>query len=173
MTPASESRKAELMALAEREEIRRTGGTSGLAAKLGGAMADLAERHVQDGDPDPCLTCGLKRGTLANMNNGTMMDAMNVLLGLDGDAFGCHHGLVDGEPSKPCARWLAAKRATFDELKAALVGLLDDRAKVDHVAEYVAAWLDRHDPGRSLDNYKLGRLWEKTGPHRALAESEQ
>ena len=67
------------------EEVNRCGGTSALGAKLGARLANLADRHRLPDDPSPCSTCGLKRGTLANMNNRTMMDAMNVLLGLDGE----------------------------------------------------------------------------------------
>jgi hypothetical protein len=42
------------------------------------------------------------------MAGRTMLDAMNVLAGIDGDAFGCHHGMEDREPSRSCAGWLSA-----------------------------------------------------------------
>lgn len=147
------------------DEVKATLGTSSLAAKLGAAMADLAEKYRRPDDPDPCLTCGLRKGTLANMNNRTMLDAMNVLLGLDGDCFGCHHGMDGDGPTRLCAQYVAARRASFDDLKAAFTGLLDGNPEADQVAAYVTAWADQHDPDRKMDNYQLGRLWEKTGPH--------
>jgi hypothetical protein len=96
-------------------------GTSTGAARLGAALADLAEKHRQPGDPDPCSSCGLKKGTLANMAGRTMIDAMNVLAGIDGDLFGCHHGMREGQPVKACINWhIAAERASRDELLAAI-----------------------------------------------------
>jgi hypothetical protein len=143
-------------------------GTSTGAARLGAALADLAERHRRPGDPDPCSSCGLKKGTLANMAGQTMIDAMNVLAGIDGDVFGCHHGMKDREPTKACAGWLAARRASRDELLQAIGSVAipnDDNPENDPVGVYVAAWAKQNDPEGKLDSYQLARLWEKTGPH--------
>jgi hypothetical protein len=102
------------------------------------------------------------------MAGQTMIDAMNVLAGVDGDAFGCHHGMESGEPTRPCAMWMAARRAPFHELKAAIGSVLippNDAAENDPVGQYVTKWAAEHDPDHKLDSYQLARLWEKTGPH--------
>lgn len=151
-------------------------GTSTGAARLGAALADVATRHRRPGDPDPCGTCGLKKGTLPNMAGRTMIDAMHVLAGIDGDAFGCHHGMKEGEPTRPCAMWLAARRASRDELQAALGSVLiplDDLPENDPVGVYVTTWADQHDPERKLDTYQLARLWERTGPHKITLDEPE
>lgn len=154
------------------DEPRETGGprrgTSTGAARLGAAMARLAAKHVQPGDPDPCATCGLKEGTLPNMAGQTMIDAMRVLARIEGDSFGCHHGLNNGEPTRICARYLAAARGPRSELLEAIASVAvppDDRPANDPVGVYVTAWAERIDPDRELNAYQLARAWERTGPH--------
>jgi hypothetical protein len=105
------------------------------------------------------------------MAGQTMIDAMNVLAQVDGDAFGCHHGLQEGEPTKPCINWLiAASRASRDELLAAIQSAAvaippNDDPENDPVGVYVTAWAAKHDPDATMNAYQLARLWDKTGPH--------
>lgn len=103
------------------------------------------------------------------MAGQTMIDAMNVLAGVDGDAFGCHHGMTEGQPVKACINWqIAAERASRDELFAAIKSVIippDDEPENDPVGQYVAKWAAEVDPEQKLDSYQLARLWEKTGPH--------
>lgn len=143
-------------------------GTSTGAARLGAALADLVDKHRLPGDLDPCSTCGLKKGTLPNIAGQTMIDAMNVLAGTDGDAFGCHHGMDDGQPTRACVNWLIATRASRGEVLAAIQSVVippNDDPENDPVGTYVTKWAAEHDPERKLDSYQLARLWEKTGPH--------
>jgi hypothetical protein len=102
------------------------------------------------------------------MAGQTMIDAMNVVAGIDGDAFGCHHGMDDGQPTRPCINWLIATRASRNEVLAAIQSVVippNDDPENDPVGVYVTAWAQQHDPDRKLDSYQLARLWEKTGPH--------
>jgi hypothetical protein len=108
------------------------------------------------------------------MAGQTMIDAMNVLAGVDGDAFGCHHGMEDGQPRKACINWqIAAERASRDELLAAIQTVampMDDAPENDPVGQYVAKWAAEVDPERKMDAYQLARVWEKTGPHHFIKE---
>lgn len=154
--------------MSERETGGPRRGTSTGAARLGAALAQLAAKHVQPGDPYPCGSCGLKEGTLPNMAGQTMIDAMRVLARIEGDAFGCHHGLHNGEPTRACARYVAALRAPFAELQAAIASVVvppDDRPANDPVGVYVTAWAAQVDPDTAMDSYQLARAWERTGPH--------
>lgn len=144
-------------------------GTSTGAARLGAALADLAEKHRQPGDPSPCATCGLKKGTLPNMAGQTMIDAMHVLVG-NHDAFCCHRGLTNDadEPTHICVNYLIATRASRDELLAAIKSVVippNDDPENDPVGQYVMKWAAEVDPDGKMDAYQLARLWEKTGPH--------
>jgi hypothetical protein len=129
----------------------------------------VADRHRRPDDTDPCASCGLKKGTLANMSGQTMIDAMNVLARVDGDAFGCHHGrTADGQPRRACAQWYIARRASKDEVLAAIQSValpVDDAPENDPVGQYVAKWAAEVDPDGTMDAYQLARIWEKTGPH--------
>lgn len=107
------------------------------------------------------------------MAGQTMLDAMNVLARIDGDAFGCHHGLSESEPTRPCINWLIATRASKDEVLAAIQSVVippNDDPENDPVGTYAIKWAAEHDPERKLDSYQLARLWEKTGPHNVAVD---
>lgn len=102
------------------------------------------------------------------MSGQTMIDAMNVLAGIDGDAFGCHHGMKEGQPIKACAQWHIAQRASRNELGDAIKAVIippNDEPENDPVGQYVAKWAAEVDPEMKMDGYQLARMWEKTGPH--------
>jgi hypothetical protein len=103
-----------------------------------------------------------------------MVDAMNVLAGRH-DGFCCHRGLKDNseEPNYICTNYLLAKRASRDELLAAIQSVTiptNDDPENDPVGQYVIRWANQVDPEGKLDGYKLARLWEKTGPHNIVKE---
>lgn len=135
---------------------------------LGEALALLADVGERD-SPVPlgerCATCAFRKGSTPNMSAGTGLLAFNCALGIDKDRFACHHGMKDGEPSKICVGYIAARLAPFSALKEILAVLGEEMAKgqqdgdLDPVREAFDAWLMEADPGGKMDVYQVARAW--------------
>lgn len=113
--------------------------------------------------PDPCLTCAFRAGTAPNQCAGTVMEALNSVMGIDDAEFACHHGMVDGRPTRPCSGYAAARAAPFPHVKELLascaallqrVGVADDE-----VRRRYDAWLVEVDPSNEMDVYQQARAY--------------
>lgn len=136
-------------------------------AILGRVLAIWAQKGALPSDRRPCGGCAFRHGAIANRLAPTVGEALDCTVGTDPAGFGCHKGLVDGEPTQACAGWLAAQRyveANFDQSREdlringetiAMVG--DDRP--DPIRADFEIFLDRVDPERRLDDYSLAALW--------------
>lgn len=114
--------------------------------------------------PDPCATCALRPGTLPNISAGTGLTALNCVLGIDSDAFACHHGMKEGWPTKLCSGYEAACAAPFEAVRTIMSDLcaeLDGFTGPDTVRADYDAWWREADPEGRLDVYQLGRLFQK------------
>ncbi len=139
-------------------------------AALGRALAKIAEAG-RAASPEPlppmCATCGLREGTMPNISAGTGIMALNCVLGIEKDAFACHHGMSDGEPTRLCAGYLAARAAPFEIVRAIMADLsteIDGFAGPDTIRADFDAWWAGVDPERTMDWYALARLFEKREP---------
>lgn len=157
------------------EEEQVTGGDRALPADverpsrhgqlLGKALAKLAYAgHMASVAPlDMCATCAFREGCYTNQMAATGLTAFNCAAGIDDSPFGCHHGMKDGEPTKLCAGWIAAKQAPFATLVAVTTDLSEQLAAHGDVADSVRAetdaWLAEIDPDGKLDNYQRGRMF--------------
>lgn len=66
---------------------------------------DYAKAH---GAEDPrCKSCAFREGTLPNKCADTVLDATKCML--EGIEFHCHCDMVDGQPTKLCAGWVASR----------------------------------------------------------------
>lgn len=85
-------------------------------AILGAGMVALAEagRKHSPELPPMCATCAFDPNSMTNKMAGTLITAMNCVLGIDTDRFACHHGMDDGQPTKLCAGYIAAVLAPWD-----------------------------------------------------------
>jgi hypothetical protein len=135
-------------------------------AIVGEALAQIAESVTGALPKDCCATCAFRRGCMTNQMASTGLVAWKCAIGADPDPFACHHGMVDGEPTKVCAGWLAAKVADFEDVKrisaemlAKVNALPDDGLDPDPVREAFDAWIERVDPDHSMDDYRRGRLY--------------
>lgn len=133
-------------------------------ALLGEALALLAERGRLEAPPElpePCLTCAFRQGCMTNQMASTGLVALNCTLGIDPDNFACHHGLKDGEPTRLCAGFIAAKLAPFSFAQDVLVDLnrrLNAQEGPDQVRAAFDAWLAEVDPERKMNDYQLARV---------------
>ena len=138
-------------------------------AILGDALALIAaagRRDLPDGMtiPDACLTCAFREGALPNRMGGTAKQALDCVLGIDGDRFACHHGMRDREPSRLCAGYLAAMIAPFSFVKEVLASANRDLCAFDDAApdpvrdDYVR-WLSKIDPDGKMDVYQIARAY--------------
>jgi hypothetical protein len=137
-------------------------------AILGAALAQLAEagcRAVGDDAVPWCATCAFKPGSMPNQMAATGLTAYKCAIGVDPEPFGCHHGLaLDGQPTRLCAGWLAAKHAPWElvkEVSERLALALQDVGGDDPIRADCDAWLAAVDPKGEMDNYQLARLWLK------------
>jgi hypothetical protein len=133
---------------------------------LGQTLAALADagRREDPSCPDPCATCAFRLGCMTNMMAATGIEALNCSIGIDDSLFGCHHGMKDGEPTKLCAGWVAAKLAPFDMMKAELIRLgerLDAATGPDEIRQKFDEWVARVDPENRLNDYERGHLFLK------------
>lgn len=98
------------------------------------------------------------------MMAATGKDALNCAIGVDQSEFGCHHGLRDGEPTKPCAGWVAARRAPFELMKSTLRTMRARLVKLpeqDRVRADFDAWVASFDPDWRMDNYQWARAYAR------------
>ena len=131
---------------------------------MGEMLANLADAGAALGLAERCATCAFRRGTLANMSAGTGLTAWKCAIGVDPDPFACHHGMKDGQPTRECAGYEAARRAPFDRAREAGERLLRVMRAAEGDDEERAAfdvWAARIDPDFAMDVYQLGRAWER------------
>lgn len=132
---------------------------------LGEALADIAEHGARDSAdlPTMCSTCAFRRGSMPNQMAPTLVEAMHCVLGSDEAEFACHHGLVSGEPTRPCAGYAAARLASFEVARNAIVGVEAKLAAIagrpDTVRETTDAWIACVDPDGRMDDYQRARAW--------------
>jgi hypothetical protein len=133
---------------------------------LGEILSRLAAvgREAEPDLPDSCLTCAFRAGCMPNQMAGTGVVALNCVLGIDKAAFACHHGMRDGEPTKLCVGYLAARLAPIELARAEMVKLHERLAGMSGPDEARAdfdAWLTEIDPEGRMDVYDLGRAFAK------------
>lgn len=132
-------------------------------AILGQALALLEQAGRKDAPfelPDMCLTCAFRPDTMTNQMASTGLVALNCVLGVDTDRFACHHGLKDGEPTKLCVGYIAARLAPFTLTREILFELgkrLDEQEGPDEVRAAFDAWVSEIDPDRKMNDYQLAR----------------
>lgn len=140
-------------------------------AALGAVVSKLADAGyaLRPDLPERCATCAFKPGVMPNQMASTLLDAYRCVLGIDTDAFACHHGMTEGQPTKLCGGYLAALAAPWTVVKAATEELkikLDDISanpgRRDEVREAYDAWVAVADPEGRLNAYQLAREHLKT-----------
>lgn len=134
---------------------------------LGKALARLAAtgREQQPTLPDPCLTCAFREGCMTNQMAATGTIALNCVLGIDPDDFACHHGMKEGQPTKLCVGYMAAKLAPFHVTKEVLGGLAEQLASLseqDEVRRKFDAWASQIDPDGTMDDYERSRAYARS-----------
>jgi hypothetical protein len=135
-------------------------------AILGEALSDLAKAgSVGDQLLDlMCATCAFREGCMTNQMAATGMTALNCVLGIDPEEFACHHGMKNGEPTKLCAGYLAARRAPKPIVQAALqtvMARLRTKPDEDEIRTAFDEWVSVADPENTLDNYARARLYTR------------
>jgi hypothetical protein len=156
----------ELAAAACMEARDRPRGDGAVIGKALSALAD-AGRLVQPDLPDPCATCAFRLGCMTNTLPATVLIAFQCATGVDDAPFGCHHGMVEGQPAKKCAGWMAAQAADWpevQEISARMMAELDALPEQDTIRSATDEWLARVDPEGRLDDYQRGRLWLRDDP---------
>jgi hypothetical protein len=131
-------------------------------AVLGEYLAQMAESATGFLPEDCCATCAFRRGCMTNQMASTGLVAFKCAMGVDPDAFACHHGMKDGEPTKICAGWLAAQAAEWDDIKnfsEQLTASLGAIPNPDPIRTAFDAWIERVDPAGTLNDYQRGRLY--------------
>lgn len=128
-------------------------------------LADIGRRDAPFPIPEACLTCAFRRGTSPNQSAGTGKMALDCVLGIDRDRFACHHGMKEGEPSKLCVGYVAARLAPFSQVKEILAAFYDELVEIgdgpDEVRAAFDAWIDRADPERKMDVYEAARAYAR------------
>lgn len=125
---------------------------------LGQALADVAKAG---GIGETCATCAFREDCMTNTMAATLSEALGCLI--SGEPFGCHHGMVDGQPTKACAGMEAARRAPFPIVQAALEAARVRMAAlpaIDPVRASFDAWAAENDPDDSMDDYQRARRWK-------------
>lgn len=95
-------------------------------AALGKALADMTDAIATRAPQldTRCASCAFRQGTIPNQMAGTLLDALNIVVGADPATFMCHDGpgIVSGRcaPTTICAGYALARLATPDELAAML-----------------------------------------------------
>lgn len=140
-------------------------------AILGAALSQLAEAGARAvGDdvwPLACATCAFRPGTVPNQSAGTGLIAFKCAIGVDPDPFGCHHGLHDGSPTKPCAGFVAARLAPYGlvkEVSERVARAVTECAGPDQIRAAYDAWLADADPNGEMDVYQIARAWLRDHP---------
>lgn len=127
---------------------------------IGQALADVAKAGGVD-QTSTCATCAFREDCMTNTMAATLSEALGCLA--SGEPFGCHHGMVDGQPTKACAGMEAARRAPYDVVKSALLTAqvrLGVMPEVDHVRASFDAWATEHDPDDTMNDYQRSRCWK-------------
>lgn len=104
---------------------------------------------------------------MTNQMAATGLQALNCVLGIDTDRFACHHGMIDGEPTKLCAGYVAALLAPFEATQVALEWLreaLGSTSGPDEVRAEFDAWITQVDPQHLMDDYQRGRAFLRARP---------
>lgn len=128
---------------------------------LGDALALLAMAGRQDAPmkiPECCPTCAFLLGSMPNEMAATGKTALDCVLGIDRDRFGCHHGMKNGWPSKLCVGYVAARLAPWSftkEVLAAVKNDIDAMSGPDEVRAAFDAWHEEIDPDRKMNDYQL------------------
>lgn len=136
-------------------------------ALLGSALALIAEAGRRDfpGElPPMCATCAFRESSLPNQSAGTGKIALDCILGIDKDRFGCHHGMKEGQPKRLCVGYIAAHIAPFSFVKEVLTAMNQELATMkdsdpDPISDAFEAWAITVDPDRKMDVYQLARAW--------------
>jgi hypothetical protein len=85
------------------------------------------------------------------------------MLGIDKDRFACHHGMKDGQPSKICVGYIAARVAPWSFTKEVLLAMQAELDKIDGGPDEVRAafdaWWSGTDPQREMDVYQQARAY--------------
>lgn len=75
--------------------------------------------------PPRCVDCAYRAGTIPNGCLSTVADAMKCWL--EREPFFCHHGVVDGEPTRLCRGWVAlASDETLDPVAQRIADAAND-----------------------------------------------
>lgn len=136
-------------------------------ALLGSALAIIAEVGRRDfpGELAPmCATCAFREGSLPNQVAGTVKIAFDIVMGVDKDRFGCHHGMAEGKPKKLCVGYVAASIAPYSFIKDVMVEMYKELAIMketdpDEIRDTFEAWVTTVDPDHKMDVYQLARAW--------------
>lgn len=147
----------------DRERPSQHGKILGQALAL---IASIGRRDTPFELPECCLTCAFREGCMTNLMAATGKVALDCVLGLDKDRFSCHHGMKDGEPTKLCVGYIAARNAPWSQVVLILETLKKDLdgmegAGPDAVRAAFDAWVASLDPASWKDDYELARLFAK------------
>lgn len=138
---------------------------------LGQALAMIAAIGRRDAPfeiPDCCLTCAFREGCMTNQMAATGKAALDCVLGIDKDRFSCHHGMKDGEPTKLCVGYIAARMAPWSQIVMILETLKKEMdslagAGPDDVRAAFDAWVAELDPQHKMNDYELARAFANRG----------
>ena len=133
------------------------------------AWVEAGRRATEELLPDICATCAFRAGSLPNQAAGTVLLAMNTVLDIDPDGFGCHHGMKDCRPTKLCTGYLIAKLAPFSEVKEEMVRMKEKLdalgdADADAAEHSFDQWLLAVDPDGLMDVYELASAFARRPP---------
>jgi hypothetical protein len=161
-------------------DLTRNDRPSTPGALLGEVLDAMAKagRAIDPTIPDPCATCAFTKGTMPNQMSATGVVALHCAMGIDPDAFACHHGMerrpgqpseVSGDerwPTRLCAGWVAAQLAPYALTKAMVLALQEQLAELDTSAPdpvRVAfdAWVVTLPGYEDMDNYAIGRAYAR------------
>ena len=133
---------------------------------LGDILADLYDDYKSSEDPSPCKGCAFKRNSWANMSAATGLEAFKTSLGLypEPTIFGCHHGMVAGQPTRLCEGFTVAIRVRSDRDKmqnlcGQLVAALADIGEPSEIVQSANTFIAKHDPDDELDDYERAKAW--------------
>lgn len=143
----------------ERDRPSTHGKLLGQALSL---IEKIGRRDMPFEMPPMCATCAFREGSMPNQMAATGLDAMRTMMGVDPDRFGCHHGLEDGQPTRVCVGYIAARNAPWSammEIIGEATKRLDamDKSSADEVRIAFDAWVKKVDPEGTMDDYKLAR----------------
>jgi hypothetical protein len=150
-------------------ETKRYDRPSRHGAILGDALALIAAAGRKDSPvdlPEPCLTCAFRAGSLPNQTGATVKMALDCVLGVDPDRFACHHGMKNGEPSKTCVGYVAARIAPWSFVKEVLASAQAELAEVggegqDEVRAAFDRWIAKIDPQGKMGCYDQARAYAR------------